>query len=303
MATDGVPLALAFGAGLVATVNPCGFALLPSFVSYYLGSGSAQGDRAGRVSDGLVVGLVLTAGFLVVFASVGIVLALGVRAAVRVVPWVTIAIGAGLAAAGLWLLSGRPLALRLPGIRAAPRGAGYGSILAFGMAYAVGSLSCTLPVFLVVVGSGLAVGSVPGTLAVFAAYGLGMATILMLLCLGTAGFREILARRARRVLPHVQRISGALLVLSGAYVAYYWVSVLSGDLEAGPVRVVRSLQGTAEAAIGRLGLGAWFALGATLTVAAAAALVRRRRGREVEDVAGGGAVPRERSAARPGGGS
>jgi len=30
----GVPLTLAFGAGVLSTLNPCGFALLPAFVSY-----------------------------------------------------------------------------------------------------------------------------------------------------------------------------------------------------------------------------------------------------------------------------
>ena len=29
------PLALAFSAGLVATVNPCGFAMLPAYLSYF----------------------------------------------------------------------------------------------------------------------------------------------------------------------------------------------------------------------------------------------------------------------------
>ena len=93
MAAGGIPLALAFGAGLVATVNPCGFALLPSFITYYLGAGASQSDRPGRVSDGLVVGLVLTAGFLLVFASVGLGFSLGARAVVRILPWFTVVIG------------------------------------------------------------------------------------------------------------------------------------------------------------------------------------------------------------------
>jgi cytochrome c-type biogenesis protein len=281
VAAGGVPLALAFGAGLVATVNPCGFALLPSFISYYLGAEAPRGDRAGRVSDGLVVGLALTAGFLLVFASVGLVFSLGARAVVRVLPWVTVAIGVTLMAVGLWLLSGRHLALRLPGIRAAPQGPGYRSIFAFGMAYAVASLSCTLPVFLVVIGSGLAAGSAVGTLVVFAAYGLGMATILMLLCLGTAGFRRVLIRKTRRVMPYIGRIGGGLLVLSGAYVTYYWVSLLSGNAETGPVRFMQSLQRGAEGAITRLGEGVWLALGAALTVAAAIVLVRRRPRKQI----------------------
>ncbi len=284
MAAGGVPLALAFGAGLVATVNPCGFALLPSFISYYLGAGAADGEQPGRVSDGLVVGLVLTAGFLVVFGAVGLVFSLGARAVVRVLPWFTVAIGVMMMAVGLWLISGRHVALRLPGLRTAPEGPGYRSIFAFGMAYAVGSLSCTLPIFLVVIGSGLAAGSAVGTLGVFAAYGLGMATILMLLCLGTAGFREVLIRKTRRVMPHMSRIGGGLLMLSGAYVAYYWVSLLSGNSESGPVRFMQALQRGAQNLIIGLGERVWFAIGAALTVAAVIVLVRRRiRTRMPED--------------------
>lgn len=276
MASGGVPLAFAFGAGLVATVNPCGFALLPSFISYYLGTDASHGDRPERASDGLVVGLVLTAGFLLVFASVGLAFSLGARAAVRVLPWATIVIGAVLMALGLWLVSGKHVALRLPGLRKAPEGPGYRSIFAFGMAYAVGSLSCTLPVFLVVIGAGLAAGSAVGILGVFAAYGLGMATILMLLCIGTAGFRELLLRKTRRVMPYISRISGGLLLLSGAYVTYYWVSLLSGSVESGPIRLMQALQRGAQNLIMGLGERVWFAIGGALTVAAVIALVGRR---------------------------
>ena len=31
------PLAWAFATGMAATVNPCGFALLPTYLTYYLG--------------------------------------------------------------------------------------------------------------------------------------------------------------------------------------------------------------------------------------------------------------------------
>ena len=31
------PLALAFASGMVATVNPCGFAMLPAYLGYFLG--------------------------------------------------------------------------------------------------------------------------------------------------------------------------------------------------------------------------------------------------------------------------
>lgn len=286
LATSEVPLALAFGAGLIATVNPCGFAMLPSFIAYYLGSGGSAEDGAGRLAEGLLAGLVVTAGFMLVFGTAGAAFALGARAIVNVVPWLAIVVGATLIALGVWLLAGKHLTIRIPGMRP-PEGPGYRSMFAFGIAYATGSLSCTLPVFLVVVGSATAAGSAPGTLGVFLAYGLGMSTILMLLCLGTASFRELLVRVIRPVMPHMNRISGALLVLGGGYVVYYWTSLLSGNDESGPVRFVQQLQGRAQDLIQRPADRIWLAAGVALLVGALLSLgLRRARSRA--------AMPQER---------
>lgn len=273
-----VPLALAFGAGLVATVNPCGFAMLPSFVSYYLGASVSGKGGPGRVAEGLWVGLVLTAGFMAVFGSAGMAFSLGAQAVVQIVPWVTIVVGLALMALGGWLLAGKYLVIPVPGLRR-PEGAGYRSMLAFGMAYAVGSLSCTLPVFLVVVSAAVSAGSPLGILGVVLAYGLGMSTILMLLCLGTAGFREFLVRTIRPLLPHMSRISGVLLLLGGGYMVYYWASLLEifgGDPESGPIRLVQSLQRQAQDLVLRPGERLWLAAGVALLLAAALSLVLRQ---------------------------
>lgn len=276
-ATD-VPFALAFGAGLVASINPCGFALLPSLLFYYLGSRGSSPSLAGRVLDGLVVGLTVTAGFMVVFGTAGLLLSLGAQAVVRVVPWVTIVMGLVMAATGGWLLAGRHISMAIPGIRAS-RGAGYRSMFIFGIAYAVGSLSCTLPIFLLVVGAGLSAGSVLGTVGVFFAYGLGTATILLLLCLATAGFREILIRQIRRLLPYLNRISGALLLAGGSYVVYYWLSLLSGADQSGAVRLVQSLQRAAQELVASVDDRIWLVAGVGLVAGSlltlAARLLRR----------------------------
>lgn len=269
-----VPLALAFGAGLVATVNPCGFAMLPPFIAYYLGEGGSGQSGPGRITDGLVVGLVVTAGFMVVFAFAGTVLALGAREMVKVIPWFTIAMGVAIMALGLWLLAGRHLVIRVPGMRA-PSGPGYRSMFVFGIAYAVGSLSCTLPIFLTVIGSATSAGSVVGMAGVFSAYGLGVATILMLLCVGTAGFREVLARALRPLMRHIDRISGVLLLLGGGYVVFYWASLLSGSYDSAPVRFVQDVQQRAQELITGTDDRVWIALGSAL-VAGAALLVMLR---------------------------
>src|SRR3990170_297595 len=39
---DLLPVGYAFGAGMVSTVNPCGFALLPAYLGLYLGKGTER---------------------------------------------------------------------------------------------------------------------------------------------------------------------------------------------------------------------------------------------------------------------
>ena len=86
-------------------------------------------------------------------------------------------------------------------------------------------------------------------------------------------------------MPHMSRISGALLLLSGGYVTYYWVSLLSGNVESGPVRFMQTLQRGAQDLVLRLGERIWLAVGVALFVAAAIVLVGRRMrdGRLAED--------------------
>ena len=68
-------LALAFGAGLVSAVNPCGFALLPAWIAYHLDTTTTAADArwSSRLAGGLRAGLALTAasvaGVLAVFAA------------------------------------------------------------------------------------------------------------------------------------------------------------------------------------------------------------------------------------------
>ncbi|MGH7425662.1 MAG: cytochrome c biogenesis CcdA family protein, partial [Candidatus Methylomirabilales bacterium] len=187
--------------------------------------------------------------------------------------------GTGLAALGVWLLSGRHFAVILAGMRAS-EGSGYRSIFTFGVAYAVGSLSCTLPIFLLVVGAGLAAGSAVGTVGVFLAYGLGMSTLLMLLCLGTAGFKETLVRKIRGLFPHLNRISGGLLLVGGGYIAYYWISLLSGSGKSGAIRFMQEVQRGAQDFVLAIDQRVWVVIGAALALGAI--LLVWRRGARVE---------------------
>ena len=86
--TPTVPISIALVAGGLAVINPCGFPLLPAFLSFYLGADERRLPPAPtRVLQGLLVGALVTVGFLGFFALVGLPVSYGVGAIARAVPW------------------------------------------------------------------------------------------------------------------------------------------------------------------------------------------------------------------------
>jgi cytochrome c-type biogenesis protein len=221
----GGAVSFAFVAGTVATVNPCGFALLPAYLARRVGVEAGARPSADAVSRALLVGGVTTAGFMLVFGTIGAAIGLGARELTRALPWAGLVIGLALVLAGAAVLAGVPLRLRLPqlGYRSAAGGL-RGDVL-FGVGYGTASLSCTLPIFLAATGSAVT-GSLAGSALSFLAYAAGMGTILTALAVAATLSQQGLARSLRRLVPYVNRTSGALLLLAGAYVVYYWAFFL-----------------------------------------------------------------------------
>lgn len=216
----------AFTAGMFATMSPCGFAMLPSFVSYYLGTeeaGFQETSLGHRVARGLLVGLVATLGFLAVYLLVGSVFSLGWRAIGRYIPWVSLAIGLGLVVVGLRLVAGRGVYVRLPFVPLDLRKRSTTTVFLYGVSYAITCLSCTLPIFLAAVGlvGTRASRDLGESLLVFAVYALGMGLVLTAVALGAALFKGIVALRLKTMLPYVEAASGLFLVGAGLYLVYY----------------------------------------------------------------------------------
>jgi cytochrome c biogenesis protein CcdA len=218
---SGGAVSFAFVAGTVATVNPCGFALLPAYLARRVGADDGMRTGADAVSRALVVGAVTTGGFMLVFGTIGTAIGLGARELTRALPWAGLVIGAVLAVAGAAVLAGGHLRLRLPQLPSrGGRGGLRGDVL-FGIGYGTASLSCTLPIFLAATG-GAVTGSLAASALSFLAYAAGMGTVLTALAVAAALSRQGLALALRRLVPYVNRGSGALLLLAGAYVVYYW---------------------------------------------------------------------------------
>jgi cytochrome c-type biogenesis protein len=225
------PVALAIAAGMAATVNPCGFALLPAYLAAFVGMDDPSGGASRAVARALAVSAVLTAGFVVVFGAFGVVVTPFALQIERHLPWVTILIGVGLVGLGAALLGGREIALRLPKLSKGGRDGTLPSMFLFGVSFAVASLSCTIGPFLAVTTTTFRAESWFSGMRVFVAYGLGMGVVITILTVSVALAREGVVRRVRGLLPRVNRIAGVLLVVAGAYVSYYgWyeIRVLGG---------------------------------------------------------------------------
>jgi cytochrome c biogenesis protein CcdA len=220
------PLGYAVVAGMVASVNPCGFVLLPAYLGLYLGDDRVSGHRP--IGRAIVVSVTVTASFVLLFGLAGIIASLAASAVTSALPWIGAAVGAGLILLGGVLASGRelhaPLGPRAAHhLKAAARTRGVGGYAAYGVAYGLASLGCTLPVFLGVVGTSLQLHGVADAVAQFVLFGIGMGAVLASLTILTAWFGEGLVTRMRSLAPHIGWASAVLLWLAGAYVVYYWL--------------------------------------------------------------------------------
>ncbi|MCZ7456444.1 cytochrome c biogenesis CcdA family protein [Streptomyces sp. WMMC940] len=221
-----LPLAVALGAGILAAVNPCGFALLPAYLSLLV-LGDDTPSRTVAVGRALAATTAMTIGFAAFFGIFGLVIQPVAGQVQQHLPWFTIAFGLLITAAGAWLLAGRQLPTPAPKLRRAPtvtRSAP--SMALFGMAYATASLGCTIAPFLAIVVSAFRSGSTTEGVVLFAAYAAGMGLIVGVASLTVALTRTTAVTRLRRLGAIAPRLGGGLLLLVGAYVAYYgWYEI------------------------------------------------------------------------------
>lgn len=285
-------LALALVAGAVAAFNPCGFALLPAYLSVLVAGTPDESEqvratraaavRAIRFAAGMTIGFVAVFGL---FGAVVTPLALSIE---RYLPYVTVAIGVALIGLGAWLLLGHSLAIR--GL--AGRGTGptqrWGSQISYGVTFALASLSCTIAPFLAVTSTALGAASWVNAMGAFVAYGLGMGTVVLVLALAVATSSAGVAAKMRRAGPLITRSSGVLLVIAGAYVTWYgWfeIRVLSGASVDDPIiSAGLEIQGQVAQWVSGLGAGPILLVAGSLgAVVSIVVVVARRRSHQNQD--------------------
>jgi cytochrome c biogenesis protein CcdA len=231
----GDDLAFALGAGMLATVNPCGFAMLPGYLTMVVAADSGQDEaatRTARLWRALAASGLMTLGFVAVFGVFGLLSAPFAGSLQRYLPVATLVFGIVMVVLGVLLLAGRELVVLLPKPARGAPSTRIVSMAGYGVAFAIASLSCSIGPFLAAAGIALRGGELGSGLAAFTAYALGMGLVVAVLAVAAALASTAVATGLRRAQPYVSRIGGALLVVTGAYVGYYGyyeLRVLSGD--------------------------------------------------------------------------
>jgi cytochrome c biogenesis protein CcdA len=223
---SGAVAGLALTAGMLAAFNPCGFALLPAYLTLIVTGSAEEGvTRPTALRRATGFGLAMTLGFAGVFTAFGLLFVLataGLQGSVLpYLAYVTVAIGIALVALGVRMAAGHEI--NVPGLRIkghAPA-ATFGSQTVYGASFALASMSCTIGPFLAIVSTAI---NAPGPVAKttpFLIYAIGMGTSILAISIVAALAGSTVVAGLRRRTPAIMRGAGWLMIVAGIYATLY----------------------------------------------------------------------------------
>jgi len=217
---DTATLTLAIVAGVLATFNPCGFALLPAYMGM-IAAASEGRSKSAALLGGLRFASGMTVGFIVLFGAFGIFFAPFASAISQYLPSVTMVVGLVIVGLGVWLFLGRKVGTGGAIIRGWAPGDRWISQVGYGLTFAIVSLSCTIGPFLAVTGASLRSGDFIGIVTTFIAFALGMGAAVTVIAVSTALVGSQVSVWMRSKAAVISRVTGGLVVVAGFYVAWF----------------------------------------------------------------------------------
>lgn len=238
-----------FTFGVFALINPCSFALLPSYLGLFLNLGEAGGNDSRGVLQVLnrsqLVSFFMAAGILTVFGFIGLVFSGLINLIGPYLPWFNMILGTGFIILGIAMLNSYELMLRIPKFNKGGKDGTLLGVYLYGISYAIAVLGCSSPLVLLALGTSTTSSQQFST---FLSFSIGMAVAISVVTLGVAFGRHAIVNSLRTVLPRVNHISAVILIIAGAYLAYYgWWSGNPISRPQGPVRPVENFQNSISA--------------------------------------------------------
>jgi cytochrome c biogenesis protein CcdA len=221
-----IELVLPFSLGIITAINPCGFAMLPTWLGYFIGKDTADNQaRPEQVIRGLWVSLTLTATFVGVFGFLGFVIShlVNEETIAQKTPWITAALGIILIPYGFSLLFNNNQKLFPSFNRRGPKSNELLSVIGFGVSYAIVSVGCSAPLFLLQISGSFSREGIIEGIIIFLTYALGLGAVVTVTTLSLAMARGGIVRNLRKLLPYVDQIGALALLTGGAYLFIYGI--------------------------------------------------------------------------------
>jgi len=284
---SGTAAAFALTAGVLAAFNPCGFALLPAYLTLIVtGSAEVGLSRVAALRRATGFALGMTLGFASVFTAFGLIFVLataGLQGSILpYLSYVTVAIGLALIVLGVRMARGYEVGI--PGLRVKGRAPtlAFGSQVAYGASFALASMSCTIGPFLAVVSGALNEDGPVAKVLPFLIYAIGMGTSILIISIVAALAGSTVVARLRRRTPVIMRAAGWFMIVAGTYATLYGLAeVLQRfgiDALGGVMDVTLGWQGSLARAVYGWGVPTLVVL-AALATGAAVWILRSRRER------------------------
>jgi len=206
---------------MLVFLAPCAVALLPAYIVSFISRNKEQSSsKKYLLLRGLKLAALSIIGILIIYAIAGTIIIFASQLIKEYMKWVAITMGGGLIVLGILMLLGKNVSLNIH-LKQKKHDSEIAEAFFFGVAYAIGALGCLFPLFLVVATQALAAPSILIGGSYIIAYFLGMSVLMITTILLSIFAKDYLMRQLRKILPHMNKISGILLVLAGLYVIQY----------------------------------------------------------------------------------
>ncbi len=270
--------ALSFTTGLLAAINPCGFVLLPAYLTYFLGMEAGRGgDQRASIGRALQVGAAVSGGFVVLFLVIGSITRWKSKWFYEHAPWISLVIAGLLVILGVAMVFGYRLPLTTPKLQLGRRDRSVRSMFVFGLAYGIASIGCTLGPFMTNVLAGINREGFVAGISYFVMYAAAMALVVIGLTVSIAAANRWLVTVLRRGMQHVETVAGVVVLLSGLYLFWYWYNDLRDNLDDSVTSKALGWQNRLQNFVDRNQAAVVTVLAAVVVAAIAVTVLRQRR--------------------------
>jgi len=211
-----------FFQGVAAFFAPCAVALLPGYIMAYVTRSADGRPRAiTKLKRGLKLASLSILGILIIYSLAGVLIVIASQLLKAYMKWVTIGMGGVLILLGGLMLAGKSFTFSINVNQNTNFSSDSREAFVFGIAYAIGALGCLFPLFLIVATQAMAAKSLLLGGSYIFAYFFGISLMMFTAILLSTFARDFFMKYLKNILPHMDRVTGILLILAGGYVIYY----------------------------------------------------------------------------------